>query len=241
MDNLGMKMMRTSSDPTHTTFISDSGMHMMIELFHNADYPLFEPAKIHFTSFHLAFVTPDIKKTLSQLITVGATIADSLRKTASGDQVLVLRDPWGLAIQFAQRVKSMLNFTGLFIEHLAINVDDSRAKTKWYKDNLRMAIIREGAAPSYGMFIADAGKNMMYELYQNTDVPIIDFSAVSHMAFHVAYMVEDVKVIKHALVATGSKVSEDIKTTPSGDVILMLRDPWGQPVQFVKRSNPMLK
>jgi uncharacterized glyoxalase superfamily protein PhnB len=135
----------------------------------------------------------------------------------------------------------MLSFTGLYMEHFAINVADSRVKAKWYTENLNMVIMRDGNAPTYGMFIADAGKNMMYELYQQKDYPVVDFSAVSHQSFHIAFMVDDLEATKDLLLAAGAKVVEDIKKTPSGDSVLMLRDPWDQPIQFVKRINPMLK
>jgi predicted enzyme related to lactoylglutathione lyase len=240
-DNLGMKVMRSGGAPTFTTFIADSGTHMMLELFHNADFPLYEPAKIHNMSIHLAFVTPDIEKTQSQLVAAGTTVVDSLRKTSSGDKVLTLRDPWGLAIQFVQRVKPMLNSMGLYFEHFAINVDDARAKAKWYKNNLAMEIIKEGGAPSYGTFIADYGKNMMFELYQQKDYPVVDFSAVNYMSLHIAFMVDDIQEAKAKLVTAGAKVAEDVTKIPSGDFVLMMRDPWSQPIQFVKRANPMIK
>jgi glyoxylase I family protein len=240
-EQLGMKVMRSGGAPTFTTFIADSGMHMMIELFHNDQYPLLAPVKIHHMALHFAFITPNILQTQKLLLAAGATIADSLKKTASGDQVMTLRDPWGFAIQFVERVTPMLSFTGLYLEHLAINVADSRAKAAWYADNLGMLVIREGKAPSYGMFIADAGKHMMYELYQNKDYPSVDLKTISHMSLHVAYMVNDVQSAKEKLLAAGATMVEDVTKTPAGDFVLMLRDPWGQPIQFVKRANPMLK
>jgi glyoxylase I family protein len=94
--NLGMKIVRGGFAPNASAFIADSGMHLMLEILHNINYPVFESAKIHSTSIHLAFVTSNIIKTQEQLVGAGATVADSLRKTASGDQVMTLRDPWGL-------------------------------------------------------------------------------------------------------------------------------------------------
>ncbi|MGA3285898.1 MAG: VOC family protein [Bacteroidota bacterium] len=239
--NLGMKIMRFDGAPTFTTFIADSGMHMMIEFFHNAGYPLLEPAKMHNMAIHLAFSTPSIVKTQEMLVAAGATIVDSLRKTASGDQVMTLRDPWGLPIQFVERIKPMLSFTGLYIEHFAMNISDSRAKAKWYGENLHSVIVRDGKAPTYGMFIADAGKNMMFELYQQQEYPVIDFTTISHMSIHIAFMVNDIQAAKSTLVAAGAKVVDDIMKTASGDFVMMLRDPWGLPIQFVKRENAILK
>ena len=48
--------MRSGSAPTFTTFIADSGEHMMLELFHNADYPLLNPQEINHMSFTLLFL-----------------------------------------------------------------------------------------------------------------------------------------------------------------------------------------
>jgi glyoxylase I family protein len=239
-ENLGMKIMRFDGAPTNTTFIADSGKHMMIEFFHNADYPLFESSKMHTMAIHLAFSTPHIAQTLEQLVAAGATIVDSLRKTASGDQVLTLRDPWGLPVQFVERVKPMLAFPGLYIEHFAMNVTDSRAKAKWYGENLQSVIVRDGKAPTYGMFIADSGKNMMFELYQQ-EYPVIDFAAVSHMSIHIAFAVSDVQEVQKALAAAGATIVEKGSKRTSGDFVAMLRDPWGLPIQLVERRNPMLK
>jgi catechol 2,3-dioxygenase-like lactoylglutathione lyase family enzyme len=241
MDNLGMKLVRGGFAPNASAFIADSGMHMMMELLHNVNYPILESGKIHNTSMHIAFITPDIAQTQKQLVAAGAAITDSLRKTDSGDQVLVLRDPWGLAIQFIQHIKHTLDFTGLYFEHLALNVADSPAKARWYKDNLGMIIMREGPAPVSRFFIADGGKNMMFELYQNKDIPVVNFDTVSYQTFHIAFMVNDIKEVKETLIAAGAKMAEDAKQTPSGDTVMMLRDPWGLPIQFVKRVNPMLK
>jgi catechol 2,3-dioxygenase-like lactoylglutathione lyase family enzyme len=240
-NNLGMKIVRGGFAPNASAFIADSGMHMMLELLHNVGYPIFESRKFHHTSMHFAFITSNIAKTQEQLLGRGATISDSLRRTTSGDQVMTLRDPWGFAIQFVERVKPMLGFVGLYPEHFAMNVVDSRKEAKWYADNLGFVVVREGSAPAYGMFIADAGKNMMYELYQNKDIPILQFDSVGYQSLHVAFMVNDIKQVKETLIAAGAKVAEDAKQIPSGDAVMMLRDPWGLPIQLVKRVNPMLK
>jgi hypothetical protein len=43
------------------------------------------------------------------------------------------------------------------------------------------------------------------------------------------------------LLTAGATLVEDDKTTPLGDLVLMMRDPWGEPIQFVKRLSPMLR
>ena len=239
--NLGMKIMRQDGAPTYTTFIADSGEHMMIELFHNADYPLFPAQKINVMSLHLAFCSPDIKKTVEQLLSNGASLADSLKPTASGDLVCILRDPWGLPIQFVQRATPMLRHSGLYIEHFALNLSDSRKTASWYEQNTEMKRIRDGKAPTYGMFVSDSTQAMMFELYQNEEYPVIDFGTISPMSIHVAFQVSSVEQAKQLLVLQGAVVADDITTTPIGDQVLMMRDINGFPIQFVHRAKPMIK
>ena len=58
---------------------------------------------------------------------------------------------------------------------------------------------------------------------------------------HLAFLVNNVEVMKKKLIAAGATAAADITTTSGGDTVLTLRDPWGQPIQFVKRSQKMLK
>jgi glyoxylase I family protein len=240
-EHLGMKVMRQGGAPTFTTFIADSNAHMMIELFHNADYPLFDAANFSHMSIHLAFMVSDIGAIKKKLMDAGAAVVEDITKTPSGDQVLMLRDPWGVPIQFAQRVKPMLSPTGIRLEHLALNVADSRKTAQWYVTNLGMKVVREGGAPTFGMFIGDSSDQMMLELYQNSAYPVVDFGKVSYMAIHFALMVDDVPAMKARLLKAGGAIAEEVSKTPLGDQVYMMREPSGFPLQLVHRLAPMLK
>jgi len=52
-------------------------------------------------------------------------------------------------------------------------------------------------------------------------------------------MVDDVKSITRKLIAAGATIAVDVNTTPAGDELVILRDPWGVPIQFLKRTRPM--
>jgi uncharacterized glyoxalase superfamily protein PhnB len=240
-ENLGLKIVRQGGELTYTTFISDQGGNMMFEFFYNKDYPVQDFSKWDCTSIHMAFICEDVKAIKEKLMSNGATVGIDYKKTDSGDEVLTLRDPWGFPIQFVKRVNKMLNHDGFYFEHLAFNLADSRAKAKWYTENFVMLNKREGKAPSYGMFISDAGENMMLELYQQKDYPVIGFDSLSHMTIHLAFMTDNIEAVKEKLLKIGAKVVEDITKTASGDFVLMMRDPFGMPIQFVKRANPMVK
>ncbi|MBN1804582.1 MAG: VOC family protein [Sedimentisphaerales bacterium] len=126
------------------------------------------------------------------------------------------------------------------LEHVAINVEDPVAMVKWYCDNLEMKVVRKGPPPVNMRFISDAGGNMMLELYNNPPDQVPDYPSMNPLSLHIAFMVDDVKAITKKLMAAGATIAVDINTTPAGDEIVMLRDPWGVPIQFIKRARPML-
>ena len=126
------------------------------------------------------------------------------------------------------------------LEHVAINVEDPAAMARWYRDNLGMKIVREGPAPANMRFISDAGGNMMLELYNNPTDGVPDYPAMNPLTLHIAFMVDDVKAITRKLIGAGAMVAVEIKTTDAGDELIILRDPWGVPIQFLKRAEPML-
>jgi uncharacterized glyoxalase superfamily protein PhnB len=239
--NLQMKVKRQGGPPTHTTFIADVTGHIMLELFCNTNFPMLNLRQLHPMTLHLAIMTDDIAGTKRALLEVGAVVAEDIARIPTGDKVLMMRDPWGFALQFVQRSLPMLVQTHFRAEHVAFNVSDSRAQAQWHQTHFGMRVKREGGAPTFGMFIADTNEHMMLELYQNSQHPMLDLPKVSYMAVHIASMVPDVALTRKKLLAVGATIAEDMTTTPGGDTVLMLRDPWGLPIQFVKRVESMLE
>ncbi|MDT8301929.1 MAG: VOC family protein [Sedimentisphaerales bacterium] len=126
------------------------------------------------------------------------------------------------------------------LEHVAINVEDPVAMSRWYKDNLGMKIVREGPPPANMRFISDSGENMMLELYNNPPDEVPDYPAMNPLSLHIAFMVDDVKAITRKLISAGATIAVEMNTTDAGDELIILRDPWGVPIQFLKRAKPML-
>jgi len=126
------------------------------------------------------------------------------------------------------------------LEHVAINVPDPVAMATWYNQHLGMKIMREGPAPVNMRFIADPDGNMMLELYNNPPEAVPDYANMNPLLLHIAFMVDDVDATKTRLLAAGATVTKDIETTEAGDKLMILRDPWGVPIQFLTRSTPML-
>lgn len=239
-DHFGMTVKRGGGAPTHTTFVADISGSILLELFVNTAFPMLDLHNLHQMSFHLAFMTNDIVGTRDAVARAGSAVLEDVSTAPSGDRFLMMRDPWGLSLQFAQRANPMLPHVHLRAEHVAFNVHNSQAQAKWYQSHLGMKVKREGGAPGVGFFLADADERMMLELYQNQEHPMIDLPNTSSMSVHLAFMVPDVPAARERLLAAGATVAEDITTTPAGDLVLMMRDPWGLAIQLVKRAGSIL-
>ena len=103
-----------------------------------------------------------------------------------------------------------------------------------------MKVVRKGEPPVNMRFISDAGGNMMLEIYNNPPDAVPNYRSMDTLSLQVAFMVDDVKPITRKLIAAGATIAADVNTTPAGDELVMLRDPWGIPIQSLKRAEPML-
>ena len=81
---------------------------------------------------------------------------------------------------------------------------------------------------------------MMLEVYHNPPDAVPDYASMDPLTLHIAFIVDDVEETSRKLVAAGATAAGEMTVTDSGDELAMLRDPWGVPIQFVKRANPML-
>ena len=106
--HLGMKVVRHGPPPINAQFIADATGNVMLEIYSNAaahvpDYASQDPLILH-----LAFMVDDIAATRDRLLAAGATVHTDIDTLDNGDQLAMLRDPWGLALQLVHRAESML-------------------------------------------------------------------------------------------------------------------------------------
>ena len=106
--HLGMKVVRKGPPPINMHFISDAGGNMMLEIYHNPPDAVPDYASMDPLLLHIAFMVDNVKSIRERLIAAGATAAGEVTVTSSGDELAMLRDPWGVAIQFVKRAKPML-------------------------------------------------------------------------------------------------------------------------------------
>src|SRR5215831_9671582 len=127
----------------------------------------------------------------------------------------------------------------LNLEHVACNVADPPAMAAWYVKHLGMRIVRHAPEPSQVHFLADAAGRAVIEIYRNAGDAIPDYAAMNPIRFHIAFAAGDPDASRAALVAAGATFVEE-RTMADGSRLLMLRDPWGLPLQLCKRPASLL-
>jgi catechol 2,3-dioxygenase-like lactoylglutathione lyase family enzyme len=127
----------------------------------------------------------------------------------------------------------------LNVEHVACNVSDPVAMAAWYVEHLGMRIVTRVAAPPHMHFLADANGRVVVEIYCNPIDPVPDYSSMHPLRFHLAFAAEDPDTARAALLAVGATFVDE-QALPDGSRLVMLRDPWGLPLQLCKRTTPLL-
>jgi catechol 2,3-dioxygenase-like lactoylglutathione lyase family enzyme len=100
--NLGMRVVKGLDKTPYTHFLADQA-GQMIEIYSNPAAAVPDYHAMHPLILHIAFMVEDMEGTRSRLIAAGATAEGEISKLDNGDQLAMLRDPWGVAIQLAKR------------------------------------------------------------------------------------------------------------------------------------------
>lgn len=106
--HLGFQVRRSGGAPAFTHFLADASGSVLFEIYNNPtvtapDYRAMNPLLVH-----LAFESDALEADRDRLVAAGATVVDDVATIATGDRILMMRDPWGLAIQLVTRKQRML-------------------------------------------------------------------------------------------------------------------------------------
>ena len=126
------------------------------------------------------------------------------------------------------------------IEHVAINVEKPTDMVNWYVEHLGMKVVRANNDSNQTHFIVDDAGVVIVEVYNNPASPMPDYRGMNPLMFHIAFSVRAMQPEIDRLVAAGATQEIEINTTPAGDQLVFLRDPWGVPLQLAQRANPLL-
>ncbi len=127
----------------------------------------------------------------------------------------------------------------MVFEHFAVNIEKPVEMAEWYVKNCELVIMKKGDAPHFAHFLADKTGRVVIETYFNNEFPVTDFSTVNHMEFHFAFMVKNAEETKNNLMGAGAEFVEEIKPA-DGSHLVMLRDPFGMPLQLCQRATPLM-
>ncbi|MFC4095276.1 VOC family protein [Euzebyella saccharophila] len=123
----------------------------------------------------------------------------------------------------------------MIFEHFAINVTNIDAIVGWYTKNLDVKVASAQKEPPFMTFLADSGGRVFVELYHRPDEAITDFSQQHFLTFHLAMVSENSEADKNRLIEAGASFVEEV-FKDDGSHLVMLRDPWGMPLQLCQRT-----
>lgn len=126
------------------------------------------------------------------------------------------------------------------IEHAAYQVEDPVGAADWYCKHLGMALKRAHKDRPFVRFLADDAGAVMLEFYNHPKAQLPDYRNQDPLIVHIAFKADDLAGTRDRLIAAGASLAADVTTTIDGDELVMLRDPWGLPLQLVKRVEPMI-
>ncbi|MEY4488848.1 MAG: hypothetical protein RIQ79_1356, partial [Verrucomicrobiota bacterium] len=89
-----------------THFLADA-RGAVIEIYRNPAAPVPDYAAMHPLVLHIAFQSLDADADLARLLAAGATFVEAVLPP-DGSKLLMLRDPWGLALQVCQRARPLI-------------------------------------------------------------------------------------------------------------------------------------
>lgn len=108
VDHLGFQIRRRQTQSPWTHFLADAAGQVMIEIYNNPRVPPPDYRAMDPLLFHLAFTVDDVATERQRLLDAGATAEGEITVIACGDQLAMLRDPWGLALQLVKRAEPMV-------------------------------------------------------------------------------------------------------------------------------------
>jgi uncharacterized glyoxalase superfamily protein PhnB len=107
IQHLGFRVLRKLEASPFTHFLADESGRVVVEIYNNPAASVPDYTKISPLHLHLAFVADDPEAQRDRLINAGATVFEDL-KTPAGDRLIMMRDPFGFAIQLCKRFKPMI-------------------------------------------------------------------------------------------------------------------------------------
>ena len=101
-NNLGMKIVSAKSDAPFTHFIADESGKILLEFYNNPPDAVPAYKDMNPLLLHVAFLSQNPSQDKERLVAAGATFVSD-QMVDGGTRLIMLRDPWGLALQLVKR------------------------------------------------------------------------------------------------------------------------------------------
>lgn len=90
-----------------TVFLGDSQGRVFWEIYHNSNAPLSAVRDTHPAAYHLAFYVDDLDAVCDKVVAAGGQFIEEVC-TPSGSRLVMMSDPWDIAVQLCQRIPPFL-------------------------------------------------------------------------------------------------------------------------------------
>lgn len=107
VSHMGLTVVKQMDQAPFTTFLADESGNVMIEIYNNPPDEIPPYKTMNPLLLHLAFVSSDPEADSKRLVHAGAEFIEEIRLD-DGSFLIMMRDPWGLALQLCKRGKNML-------------------------------------------------------------------------------------------------------------------------------------
>ncbi len=124
-------------------------------------------------------------------------------------------------------------------EHFALNIEDPRAMSSWYVEQLGLQVVKQMEESPYTTFMADDSGTIMLEIYNNPAADVPHYRSMHPLLVHLAFVSADPALEVERLQQAGATLVSN-QHLEDGSHLVMMRDPWGLAIQFCKRGQPLL-
>ena len=105
--HLGCTVARSGGRPNNARFLQAGPV--LIELYQSTNAPTPDYHALHPSQLHLAFVSEHPAADRDRLVAAGTKVFEDVFHNAAGDELVMLRDPWGVGLQLVKRAVPMLD------------------------------------------------------------------------------------------------------------------------------------
>lgn len=107
--NMGLQIVRKQVGGANTHFLADESGDVMLEIYNNPPDEVPDYKNMNPLLLHLAFVCENPAHKRAELEAAGASFAEEVH-IKDGSHLVMMRDPWGMAIQLCKRGNKMLKY-----------------------------------------------------------------------------------------------------------------------------------